>query len=357
MESAEKKPVQRKAASQETGQDTGGKSGFMPHPEMAALQMAVNQSPQVQQLKAVQMKVNSGVQPVQMKLASIDSSGQLENHSDEAENQGIQKTNASFKGDALNSTSEPVGVKMVAPCLGPDHPQGSGPDTSVAAKHISVLNNKDKYIRGHLLNGDLGGPGDMGNLFPITCQANSLHYQNVEKEAKSLINDEKTYARYEVEVKNRNDKKGEADLECKLSPIDKKGTPTGWELVATIHSEPNNSGVSKLGRNKLTGNSNPAEKAGEFDDDDIEYQWGKMPVGFKAIPVGTEDLMRADSKTKSKMDYKWNNDLEIKLSNIISEDAIEEVSLFIQTRDPAVIKNKAKKDWNRWVKQIIANYK
>lgn len=37
------------------------------------------------------------------------------------------------------------------------------------------------WVRGHLLNHNLGGPGEMRNLTPITKAANSEHHNNVEK--------------------------------------------------------------------------------------------------------------------------------------------------------------------------------
>ena len=37
------------------------------------------------------------------------------------------------------------------------------------------------WVRGHLLNHNLGGPGEQRNLTPITKTANSEHHNNVEK--------------------------------------------------------------------------------------------------------------------------------------------------------------------------------
>nr|WP_246540587.1 DNA/RNA non-specific endonuclease [sulfur-oxidizing endosymbiont of Gigantopelta aegis] len=59
------------------------------------------------------------------------------------------------------------------------------------------------YIRGHLLNANLGGQSENRNLFPITQKANSDHHNMIEKKAKELVNDKGFLVRYEVEVKSR----------------------------------------------------------------------------------------------------------------------------------------------------------
>ena len=59
-----------------------------------------------------------------------------------------------------------------------------------------------KYIRGHLLNDNLGGKGENINLFPITANANSQHLRSTETEIKNWIleGSNKKYALYEVKV-------------------------------------------------------------------------------------------------------------------------------------------------------------
>lgn len=67
---------------------------------------------------------------------------------------------------------------------------------------------KNKYVKGHLLNHDLGGPGLFFNLFPITNYANSEHKTKVEMPVKSLLNEISTitdngaYVKYDVAVEN-----------------------------------------------------------------------------------------------------------------------------------------------------------
>jgi hypothetical protein len=64
---------------------------------------------------------------------------------------------------------------------------------------------KSKYIKGHLLNHNLGGEGDAKNMFPITGKANSQHLHSTEKKIKGWIqNDNKKkptkWIWYEVKV-------------------------------------------------------------------------------------------------------------------------------------------------------------
>lgn len=101
-----------------------------------------------------------------------------------------------------------VGVGMTVDWLGPDHPAGSPPASGAQAKLMSLLvtdpseRSPDKYVRGHLLNENLGGPGEPRNLFPITGKANSQHLKSTEKELKTWVNDSKKYAWYEVKVES-----------------------------------------------------------------------------------------------------------------------------------------------------------
>lgn len=58
-----------------------------------------------------------------------------------------------------------------------------------------------RYVKGHLLNHDLGGPGWALNLFPITHQANMRHCAEVELPVKSILANEGQVV-YSVTVNN-----------------------------------------------------------------------------------------------------------------------------------------------------------
>jgi len=99
-----------------------------------------------------------------------------------------------------------VGMSMSVDWLGPDHKEGSPPASGAQTKLMDLLvtdpseHSSDKFIRGHLLNENLGGLGADDNLFPITGNANSQHLHSTEKDIKSWVNEKKKYAFYEVKV-------------------------------------------------------------------------------------------------------------------------------------------------------------
>lgn len=96
---------------------------------------------------------------------------------------------------------------MKAHPLTPNHPAGSEPSASPGVWNLvrpDVLKREGVglYVRGHLLNQRLGGPGTEENLTPITYRANSEHLSSVEKHIKSWINAPKRdrMVHYEVNV-------------------------------------------------------------------------------------------------------------------------------------------------------------
>lgn len=103
--------------------------------------------------------------------------------------------------------TDSVGIKMVASVLTPLHPKGSGPSDKALKNIFDHLDTQGPtgahgYIKGHLLNDNLGGPGAAENLYPISQQANKDHSGLIEEEAKSLVNDQHYWVRYEVEIGN-----------------------------------------------------------------------------------------------------------------------------------------------------------
>lgn len=98
-----------------------------------------------------------------------------------------------------------VGLKMNA-ILGPEHLQGGPPKTNVQNDLMNnlpttpTLSNPSKYIKGHLLNDNVGGPGEAYNLFPITAAANKEHERSIEHDVKDWVNEKKHWVKYNVEV-------------------------------------------------------------------------------------------------------------------------------------------------------------
>ncbi|WP_189606592.1 eCIS core domain-containing protein [Saccharospirillum salsuginis] len=120
---------------------------------------------------------------------------------------GLNLTNEiSYRtGSAAGDT---VGVDMEADNLGPSHGEGSGPGNSALSGVMDHLvtdpgnRNPSKYIKGHLLNDNIGGPGSSENLYPITAEANRSHETNVESIVKRWVNNEHYWVYYRVQVRN-----------------------------------------------------------------------------------------------------------------------------------------------------------
>ncbi|MBI1919804.1 MAG: DUF4157 domain-containing protein [Geobacter sp.] len=110
----------------------------------------------------------------------------------------------------IGNKSSMAGYHMIYEYLAPNHGQGTSPKDSEQAEVFSVLPTVGKigkgryggetYIKGHLLNDNVGGPGIAKNLFPITTQANSDHKTQVETHVKNLVNKAGCLAFYEVKV-------------------------------------------------------------------------------------------------------------------------------------------------------------
>lgn len=101
---------------------------------------------------------------------------------------------------------EQVGISMRATPLGPDHPRGSAAGgQKLLMDQLPTdpgLKNEEKFVRGHLLNQELGGLGKAENLFPITASANSEHLSSVEADIKQWVNTDRLWVVYNVMIAN-----------------------------------------------------------------------------------------------------------------------------------------------------------
>lgn len=114
----------------------------------------------------------------------------------------------------LNYTSgtaagDTVGTGMVADPVGQDKiGAGSTPRQSALAGVMGKLvtnprrPNASRYIKGHLLNHHIGGPGDNSNMYPITAAANSAHLHNIETDVKNWVETHRYWVYYRVQVRN-----------------------------------------------------------------------------------------------------------------------------------------------------------
>ena len=110
----------------------------------------------------------------------------------------------------VSGASDTAGLQMVSPFLigeaagSPPKEQnniyGFGKLPTLSAFGGKGHKQAQVYIKGHLLNEQLGGPGVAKNLFPITGQANNDHKLQVEKDVKDLVLLRKLVAMYGVRV-------------------------------------------------------------------------------------------------------------------------------------------------------------
>lgn len=106
--------------------------------------------------------------------------------------------------DAVNSGGGAVG--MAATLLTTQHPPGSTPgDEAPIWQDLANLGaglgkgvRGRWYVQGHLLNHNVGGPGQRFNLTPITKAANNLHKKDVETTLKTKIHSDNLVLRYTV---------------------------------------------------------------------------------------------------------------------------------------------------------------
>jgi hypothetical protein len=133
------------------------------------------------------------------------------------------------------------GTSMVAHPLTPRHGDGSAPSASPGVWELvkpDVLRREGVglYVRGHLLNQQLGGPGDEKNLTPITYSANSDHLHSVEKVIKGMVNAPKKsqqIVHYEVTVAPPSRAQAPAGVKAEEKSLTRGLKWEWWPLKAT----------------------------------------------------------------------------------------------------------------------------
>jgi hypothetical protein len=99
-----------------------------------------------------------------------------------------------------------VCLSMSIDWLSDDHPAGTPSSSSQQKELMGQLvtdpkeSSADKFIRGHLLNENLGGLGDATNMFPITANANRNHLTSTESKIKKWVKTPNTWVQYDVKV-------------------------------------------------------------------------------------------------------------------------------------------------------------
>jgi len=178
--------------------------------------------------------------------------------------------------DLEDGSAELVGKKMTATLDPNEKVKGSAPGNNVHAKLMGGLRTSGyrRMIRGHLLNGQLGGLGIAANLYPITSQANSKHKNHMENYVKEAVSSNDKEVTYTVEVKNSNFKLSDpkADFECEA-----KATDNSWSHQETIESRPDK--TSTRGDN-IEGSASTGTDSKSFASKGLKAGWGQTGRGL-----------------------------------------------------------------------------
>lgn len=142
---------------------------------------------------------------------------------------------------------EVVGIKMEADLDPQDPIKGSEPGDGVQFGIMSSLKNSGikRMIRGHLMNGQMGGLGIAANLFPITAHANSKHKSYMENYVKGQLYEEKKnplqrhiYYNVQVVPQSKPHAAGWSSIDVDFVCHANNGKGGGWQRNITIQSRP-----------------------------------------------------------------------------------------------------------------------
>lgn len=220
---------------------------------------------------SVQFKNNRSENTGQLKLI------QLANN--QSSNTVIQRA-TSIKYDTTTfdmetgDKKEIVGKKMEATLDPNDKVRGSAPGNGVQAELMSTLkaNGYKRMVRGHLLNGQLGGLGIAANLFPISTQANAKHKNHVENPIKDQITKGKEI-KYSVTVQSQNKMSNpNANFVCVANSTD--GT---WSRNEVINSTP---GKTATRGSNIEGATTMNTGSMSFKSSNLPKGWGEKGRGY-----------------------------------------------------------------------------
>lgn len=225
----------------------GKRGSSAPDARLAQLAATLDTSPRTRalmQLKSVLQKnatshVAPGAQPVIQRKTEID-----------------YKTQGVGYQDALGQAhTEIVGRVADAWIDIADPVKGAEPDSQKQQKpmydRLKAVYGTGPFIRGHLLNGNLGGVGEVYNLFPITSHANGEHKRTAEGRLKKHARTERQalanasggpyFVHYRVTAvpANGGDLTANADAEFRCEMVSAHALlPGGANEVWTVPSKP-----------------------------------------------------------------------------------------------------------------------
>lgn len=122
------------------------------------------------------------------------------------------------KRDTMSLGGDKVGTSMEVDWLNDTYPAGTPPESGVHKNLMAKLvtdpseSSADKYIRGHLLNHNIGGRGNDENMFPITGKANSQHRVSTETDIKKWVKIQGNWVWYQVKVTGISSKLNDPDI-------------------------------------------------------------------------------------------------------------------------------------------------
>jgi len=186
-----------------------------------------------------------------------------------------------------------VGTSMTAH-LDPED-ERTGTDTSGSDAFNNLFqalqkNTNSTWVRGHLLNHDLGGIAHYNNLFPITTAANGEHYHEVEKIIKHWVGKNCEVDYNVTATKTGGDDLPEGKFDCEASVTDDPNDNQpflGKKINKTIHSK-----VTKVaGTHKFKNGTSKATN--KF---------------AKVVLNGGNDTFRDSYKGKLSKKSSWNHD-------------------------------------------------
>ncbi|MCB0400487.1 MAG: DNA/RNA non-specific endonuclease [Flavobacteriales bacterium] len=202
---------------------------------------------------------------------------------------------------------EIVGKKMEATLDPNDKVRGSAPGDGVQAELMGLLkaNGYKRMVRGHLLNGQLGGLGIAANLFPITTQANAKHKNHVENPIKDQVTKGKEI-KYVVTVQSQNKMSNpNANFVC-----DARATDGSWSRSEVIQSAP--------GKTATRGAN--IEGATTMNTDSMSFKSSSLPKGWGEKGRGYSD--NADhNNTVGKSSFSFNGDAHAIDSSLYAKGA------------------------------------
>lgn len=141
-----------------------------------------------------------------------------------------------FYDDLNSNTKEVVGTRVDV-LLDPHDPQhGSEPGTDLDRTMCAINTTwNTNWIKGHLLNHHIGGPGIASNLYPISKSANSYHCRYVENQVINMLGklsgNQGIYYSVEVTEANHKVSNPNSKLTCEAYTVDDVDNPQKYEVI------------------------------------------------------------------------------------------------------------------------------